>query len=501
MKTRKRIIAAITTLAVAVVGIFAPAENNMGVNTVAEAAVVGADPPTIQLVKMKSNDREVEYYTDKNAGAIVTKDSNGTIVDSSYFENLIENDDFWVRVNIPPLTEAPDTLTVGLQYRTDVFELEKWYNSWDNTTATWDRAGNELHGSAGETGTFPTVDSKTGIIKLSLNTSDTAHLDQFSTSRNYVQAKFSVKEGAAIGGQYSFRFITGDIDDNGEPISWCEASVWDTAAVPKVTKVLWGENYDQTAADANIFYVDPGSDLVKGTTKTAAALKGYINIKGFTFDEYDETQDPVLVRIASSYQWDRSKLTKANEIVDDLVTTNNGYFTFRGVKPNSSYAILIDRWCRYEDPNNAGSWDDQGARITVTQSMLDRRLDPATGKAVTTGSSNIDTVNVIINVRLYGDVNGEYGVDASDATAILRKVVGKTVGKNTSNEDLDTYIQTDEGRLIANILTGTNDYALNARDATHILRYLVNNDSIIKDKEIAIRTAINDRVSATITLP
>ena len=499
---KNRLLAVFTAASIAVANLFSPAYVDNGFNVQASAAGTVFNDGGLTLTQVTDDDTKVFRN------------------DTDYINTLKTGDDVQLNILIPNFEQDLFSITLRIAYDSSVFDVIEWLYYNDSSTSTykvgnetinpknWTYGGNYFLGTrSGDTGFTNGVISVTpkdplqtdNLLIKSFNTAafptdttwdyfrdragvifktcskDTANNDGSDATTNYgmvknksylwLKAIFRVKTSINEETNFSFKII------NDATVAVDPSLL--TGARSKTEFVYDDDGNGNTVTDQeNIWLPDLKNSVVSGTVATTVVRK----IKGINFSATNLFKDSngipqnwkvdtaaydtpltfeVLEPISNTYtlpdgfeeQWvilpgaatPTLYVHKTDVVVKIASDGETGLVEIRGLKPNTTYQLKPNIWCLNEEE----------IFLTTTSTFNDDKSSSTSNDAY-------------ITVKLYGDVDGNGLINSTDATLILRYVVGKSVSEITYSNGTGS-----DGFKAAEV---SGDGFLSSTDATQILR-------------------------------
>lgn len=441
---KSKITSILAAAAIAFTSLFSPISNNTGFNIDSSAA-----PPTPVTDEGGVYIRKVDT-TKVTIPTSLTEGADYNKLDEVNLNALKEKDLVMLEIVVPVLGADIFHFTLDVEYDKDYFKPIVWYK--DKTSistateeykkymASWPSiSGPEVGGYDGFTSynkngnTLSMTVSALQINPDTYNDPKTTAAEKAAMENKATISEYKTKEGSCDGYDYSHIIyavfmIKQATTAKDAKIELTNHKFWYNPYVENVTD--FANPYDETA-DENLW------DTAKADEATVSVLC-YAKGKVIGVDKatifLSSTNGWSLVTTYDPYDAsDKDGASKGRG------TSTNPYqceYEIRGIEDKdlaNEFAVDISEWCVFETVNT----------FSLTGTALERTAAD-------------------VKVWLYGDVDHNGEVGASDATLILRYVVGKSsiTGKNFT---------------MANVITGDD---LDARDATQILRKSVGLSSV-----------------------
>ena len=337
----------------------------------------------------------------------------GSADNKQYINSLMPGDIVQLNLTVPNLLTDLNGIQLKIKYDDSLVECVQWYQT------GWERAKNEyISPTTGKKAYFYTED------ELTMIESWPAAGDHIANGFGTGEANFKRTEltDAAYLSLVSPTGIAPIEAFNGQAVTlFARFKVKSTTTISFPEFEIVEHVFDDTN-DTDVW--DPANDQIKATGTIAGVIKG--KITPYDFD----INPPVTIEIEtpSTINW----YTVPGVPTAGPVTTADGSFEFKGLTPGLTYRLKIDNvWCKNSTYEVTG---DKFKNMTY------------------------DIGNWAI--WLYGDIDQDGIIGASDATQILRYVVGKN----------SILYGTGIGDDIFDIADVNEDDVVNVRDATQILK-------------------------------
>jgi len=423
---KKRLLTLFAAFAVAFCALVVPDDTRIGLNTVAGAV----DHNGIWVDKIIPDDPDI----DLNA--------------------LHAGEEFYLRLTIPKFTDKLDTLQFSLKYDCTAFEYVS--GDWDNDATMIAALTGSGILSADNLRCNHLVDQikdaddtdikgNLGCLIVSASNVVSPAPDEYGISINsdiVLQAKMRTT-GSAKGTSYTFKIDTKDANFNVGYFSKTDGTTWKPVWTPAETSctvhvansfggTITGYNFDYNTDDLYVSICDKSGNVVSlgGVPLEQKVEKVSASTGSFLFKSMPESGETLYLRVST---W-------------CVFTSCDEPFT-----PNPDPAVA----------NNPG--------VKVTP-VFDEKTLTAKSEVAITPSEDVRADIGDFKISLIGDTNANGYIDAGDATFILRHIV------KSDPDPIESIAQ----HCLANVLN--TDAVINAKDATQVLRKVIEVQSIYNSK-------------------
>ena len=344
----------------------------------------------------------------------------GSADNTKYINSLMPGDIVQLNLTVPDLETNLNGIQLKIKYDDSLVECVRWYQT------GWERSKNEyISPTTGKKAYLYTDDELANIEGLPPYTTPWPAAGDY-IGNGYGTGEANFKRTEFTDGAYlTLVSPTGENAINafnGNVVTlFARFKVKSAATISHPEFEIIEHVFDDTT-DTDVW--DPADDQIKTTATIAGVIKG--KITPYDFDN----NPPVTIEIETpaTVNW----YTVPGVPFAGPVTTTDGNFEFKGLTPGLTYRLKITNvWCKNDKYEVSG---DKFKNMTY------------------------DIGNWAI--WLYGDVDNDGNIGASDATQILRYVVGKN----------SLLYGTGIGDDIYEIADVNEDDIVNVRDATQILK-------------------------------
>ena len=447
---KRRLLSVFAAFAVAAASIVVPADTGFGGNIqVSAAPVAQVEKGGLTLTKVGAADNDI------------------LVSDDTYVNSLKPGDLVQLNILVPELSCDLINMDLKVSYDQSIFYVYQWYKRGNTdveikaddgrtviaNTSNWPYPGPDFSGTDGD------VNYDNGYLTLSC----AGHPDESSASEDRQITAFNTVDSTTTDGATKYLPFTAifKVKDTVSQISNFnfEIIMKEPGVIPADgkdgTSLDWADDGDEDDDTQWVSVWQPQETTATTIGRTvggsvAKTITGRVTGYDFTDDanQIDLAAKPMQIQIygtpsgTSVDPW----YGPVPETILDTVTVDptDGTFEIRGLEPSKQYTLKINAWCLEDE------------------------------KTITT-DSNMDQDLSDWNIWMYGDVNHSGTIDAGDATSVLKFIVGKTSAITYSNgAGNDQY---KSGNVF-------NSDAINARDATQILRKSVNLPSVYDDNHL-----------------
>ena len=371
-----------------------------------------------------------------------------TATDETYMNSLQVGSYVQLNITIPDLTHTLNGMQLRIYYNKNVFSVTQWYA--DASHTTWPYAGDTLTGFIGYAGTDAGSNGVLSIASANNNQTITA----LNGSQQTLKAIFRVNN---LTQETNFKFFIVLEDDFVETVTatgGTEKIAHDVFTYDDRGYTFFSYRDDVTGTDQIINWIpDTGKKVITGKISRSVTAQLKDGENGIDFDYYsDEFEEhPLKITVYKAgngyaelvndlYWLSGNELDDYLEVITVADVAEDGSFVLTGIE-NGSYYLKLNCWGKFVVTNGSNTTLKDYYPLTIS------------------GSGSLTTaINTPIQFWMFGDVDRGGTIGATDATAILKFIVGKTssITSASSNE-----------YKIGNVYTEDN---LNVRDATQILR-------------------------------
>ena len=402
---KNRILAIFAAAALAAVSVFTPIADNIGLSVPASAVT--------------SDGLWLSAPTDNPDPA-----DKGNAANTKYINSLQPGDEVQLNITIPDLASDLNSVQLKIKYNyavdentleesnVDLVECTRWYQT------GWERAKNEYIVN-GQKRTLYTNDELSMIERWPAAGDYIGNGVGHTGEANFKKTEFTDAAYLTLTSPTGDNAITAF---NGQSVTlFARFKIKSVNSVSDLNFKIVEHLFDD-GTDTDIW--DPAANQITAKGTIAAAITG--KIVPYNFDNNPAIE--ISIDAPGVVNW----CTIPNAPGVDPVITTDGTFEFKGLKPECKYTLKInDVWCKND------SFEVAATKFTTM---------------------TYDIGNWAI--WLYGDVDNDGIIGASDATQILRCVVGK-------NSVLYGKVAGDDVFDIADV---NEDGIVNVRDATQILK-------------------------------
>ncbi len=407
-----------------------------------------------------------------NDGGITLTKVDATNIDTTdtpFVNSLKPGDNVQLNVRIPRLNTNLANMVLRIYYDIDLFTVTKWYAKTDDpehgqdkvaAANAWPAPRSIVSGTDGDVHYKTDYTPSVGVLSLACSgePTSTPHENVITAFNDpavdFVNLKATLKVNSTVSRPTDFKFFIiweADMDpatntfhdvftDDGRGYTAFEYAP-DGASDPADYEPVW----------------EPANRLITGSITNIYTGK----LTGIDFNAYSAelAAHPIHLTLYkklggdTSTTWGEGPDTSRYVMVEDNIpvtrdgTSSDGKFEIRGLDAGTDYYIALNYWGKFTTTNNSVVTLSDKAKITTKGNAGGNPVMNETGSTLT--------------FWMFGDVDGNKVIGATDATLILKFIVGRTsVISYTDGVGNNQY-------TIANVFDTDN---LNARDATQILR-------------------------------